>query len=1790
MALDQDYVLGVAVQLQTESIAAFEAQVRAQLESIKPVQIQAVQMAPEQNAQLQKMLAEQQAILDANVQKQKAANEQTLSNWEQRTVSTGQQLDAETKIIQEKLAQQQAIIEASAAKQQASLALTNQGFNESVVTGADGSVLERQQRVLEKYVPALNSATQAQKGFAEQMLVTSDSTGHFLKSMGNIATWSAAIALLYGAGNTVFKGFQDAIHSQQEQVIQGFYYGAQGKNFTPQMSQQTMADAIVLARKYGDEVIKTQEAIGLWAKVTGGDLPASLAMADNALKLNSVTGMNNEEIYRSSVGVLSQYHMALSRTNDLFNVGVGLAFRYAGGIKMVGGESQDAARQMIEGMDKSAAVMSSFGLSMEQSAAMVVTLLHAGNFQSGAQAGQKISQAFDTFRKGASEQALKEMGISTYNNPHFMEQLQADWNKKVGGKSTLGAILEAHVSPFAIEALSTLMGQVNLYNKAYKEAYEYEKSHPLEMAYQKLRLTTAFQFNQLKAGFEGVSITLARGFIPEMQSGMQVLEQFVTWLLVNAHGIDSFIRGFAQIGIVVGAIEVLKLLGSVVLKLGSQWTNLAALSAGSAAQINASANLAAMGMTKQDEAAIAALNSNGMATSEMTQQWKVLAASVGKSVAEIIAEVNQLRIDTAEGASSVVLSEESIGSAMAGVASQVGVESTVVEGYFNGMRTSAESAAIGIREAFAAVIPVIGQVIVFGMIANQIRNWAVSASEHNKLAADKYASQQGNDTLAQQDIASTRAKLVSLDKEIAFHKAFIRQHTPGVSGSINAGNPYLDNPAQIELQAAAITAEEKHKQHILAYLAAVKAHSTHLNPLTSPTAASVQNQIDRAQADALKKMYAVPGGMQDSGGVYTPPNKAAQAAAAQAVNASGDAVKRQADAVRSKIAADEKEIETSRLLIEYTNNHTQAIKSLGDAYAKTMSDMRAALSTDHKAKNQYEYLASISKSIPQRDKYLNEANAMSGTINNLKAQLDELQAKEQSDLYKFGASQMEQHFGGLMGGIKTSMRGLSSDTIPQLDNLHKQINGLLHTVDQLAERFKGTGLGGKFSAWAQALSGDLTAVNNKASNLKTKLDEISHTISGKSSDFQQGISGNNLAMSSGEPWDKQFASSMDSITSKFNSFEQEWEKWAKTPGVDQSQLAGIQSLAQAWEQSSIALAQYNRALAEAKASPAYAAVTALGNDIGSTLTGNVMSMFTQGDQNQITAIESQIAQLEYEKNMLTGQNNLVERNLLEQKIKRLEADKNGIDQRMRHPNFLKQVQEDMVKAIMKGLTDQFTKTLQHAFLDTILPKQQTIQEKANLAIDGNTKIVTTLNSTLTETNNRLGSLANAQVSGSGGGSASNSIYIPGMGNIPLSSGGFGGASASGSSIGSMIAGGALGLGTALPAGSFNFAGPGGSVPSFLSPSASSGSGGALSSIAGPAAGFGFMSAMQPYEANQATSGGSTSGGASSSGGFWSSGKGNVQHIMGALGGISMAVGGYDQGGLSGSLMSGYGLYEALLSAGVGGPIAIPLAAAGFLLSLFHPHYNPSKNPDMYADSGFAQGVADAQGQAYTQATGWVQEDPGLKQQLGGLSQLQYLDAWYNQYPGGNGLNQQGKQLWDEIGHVTGNGKGVGVSGLHQGNVFVSDNNGKTQVGESGNWQTVLQDIDSATNQLYALENENTSGKGTWISVNSYGAGGGASSSFSPWNTPGLSSSDVSAVMSMPYPALGSNASVGTTIDPGSGSPSGGAGGAGYGGGGAGGGYSPMSVTSNIYLNSDLIARQVSAYRIQRETSGFAANY
>jgi TP901 family phage tail tape measure protein len=511
-------------------------------------------------------------VAQTRLTNEKKANAQTETDLK---ASLNNQLSARkqyeesvTAIISKMQAEQTEIVEKAVAQRAAALktavltpTLPN-GTQAGLVSGPDGKVLEEQAKannkalseqnaILKENLPALQENLKATTAVGRAQFVAGENARWFtqgLTNIKNVIAWGASSALVFGAATEAIKGMTDALHAQQEQVIQGFYYSAQGKQFSPMASAETQQAAIDLARKYGEDVVQVQEAIGLWAKSTNGELVPSIQMANEALKMNAVTGMNNEEIYRSTIAVLSQYHQSLEKTHNLWEMSLGLATRYGGGIKALGGESQDAARQMLEGMDSSAAVFAKFGLSVETAAGAVAALIQIGN-KSGSDIGGGLSRALAALDRKGPEKALTDMGIQLHDNLDLLDDLKKKKNDIVansGGKS-LEEVLIGSVSSSAREPLQMLLDNIPEIEKAIDQAKAFEKSDPLGAMFSKIQDTDQFKLNQIKASLESMTIVIGKELLPVIGQFTNMIQAAVPTLLKWAPAIAEVVKDVATV-------------------------------------------------------------------------------------------------------------------------------------------------------------------------------------------------------------------------------------------------------------------------------------------------------------------------------------------------------------------------------------------------------------------------------------------------------------------------------------------------------------------------------------------------------------------------------------------------------------------------------------------------------------------------------------------------------------------------------------------------------------------------------------------------------------------------------------------------------------------------------------------------------------------------------------------------------------------------------------------------------------------------------------------------------------------------------------------------------------------------------------------------------------------------------------------------------------------------------------------------------------------------------------------
>lgn len=242
-----------------------------------------------------------------------------------------------------------------------------------------------------------------------------------------------------------------------------------------------------------------------------------------------------------------------------------------------------------------------------------------------------------------------------------------------------------------------------------------------------------------------------------------------------------------------------------------------------------------------------------------------------------------------------------------------------------------------------------------------------------------------------------------------------------------------------------------------------------------------------------------------------------------------------------------------------------------------------------------------------------------------------------------------------------------------------------------------------------------------------------------------------------------------------------------------------------------------------------------------------------------------------------------------------------------------------------------------------------------------------------------------------------------------------------------------------------------------------------------------MANSNPFETMLSNTSGSTVslGGAMDVIGLSAALGGGIGNAEGASDGAAAQAVHAENGEIGGAL----GAATAMLLAGPAGWAAVALMGLGGGLlggaggGLIGPHMNETNNPDQFSDNDFAQMVANAQGSAYTQASGNVSEDSTLSSQLNGQTELQYIDAFVTSHPGGQGLTGDQLATWQQAAALTDNGQAVGEHGLSNGNIGLSDSMDNTApliAGTDMNWQDLGNKIDSLTSSIQQL-NQTTAG-------------------------------------------------------------------------------------------------------------------
>ena len=630
--------------------------------------------------------------------------------------------------------------------------------------------------------------------------------------------------------------------------------------------------------------------------------------------------------------------------------------------------------------------------------------------------------------------------------------------------------------------------------------------------------------------------------------------------------------------------------------------------------------------------------------------------------------------------------------------------------------------------------------------------------------------------------------------------------------------------------------------------------------------------------------------------------------------------------------------------------------------------------------------------------------------------------------------------------------------------------------------------------------------------------------------------GEALGKSLGAPsWMQSYREEIAKIGKEAEQAAEKVQDFARIFGANNSQVQQLQAEDALWLKVEQDIADYNERVAAIKDSDIFQATEAGLNALVAGLESDAFkNLFNvTGQENAITATKDYINALEQQKEVINttydesrwhsamdNANRALALYLLDQQIKKEKEYQQAQQWKAEHPSLLVAAAQDFTKNAFQNILKQFTSgTMANLFnlkpdakLTADYQAYQSATTLFGIKVDAFVQAVTNkmpggagpagaypagtepsqmnaqdANTTMMDmmfgpgynSSSPMGGALYGSDYSAGGDSMATALGVSLTGPTP------GGSTVAGNSILSNALGGGLQsfVGTAASAlGLFNMGvgGSGGSqgLKTF----------GTLTSMLGQGVGS-FGSSMAAVGAQQGNATEVSQGQGLQQAGQWAGAGGNIISSFGTStdSGIGSVIGG-GAGAFLGSIIPGIGTaLGATLGSALGGAIG----------GLFGPHINNTNNPDMYANNGFAQAWANINGVAGTAANGTVQENPLVSQELGGQSEMQYLDQWVNQHPGGAGLSGASLSEWQQVYKLTQGGTATGISGLHNGQMGVEGAQGQTM---TQNWQSLQTTIQDTTQAVLTFQNALNATPEALVSLNMFGSSGG----FFPyaWNTPG----------------------------------------------------------------------------------------
>lgn len=251
---------------------------------------------------------------------------------------------------------------------------------------------------------------------------------------------------------------------------------------------------------------------------------------------------------------------------------------------------------------------------------------------------------------------------------------------------------------------------------------------------------------------------------------------------------------------------------------------------------------------------------------------------------------------------------------------------------------------------------------------------------------------------------------------------------------------------------------------------------------------------------------------------------------------------------------------------------------------------------------------------------------------------------------------------------------------------------------------------------------------------------------------------------------------------------------------------------------------------------------------------------------------------------------------------------------------------------------------------------------------------------------------------------------------------------------------------------------------------------------------------------------------------------SLGRVTSGISGISSAISGYEQGGISGGLQTGMGI-SSLISAIAPhfGPAGIAISVVAGLVSALSHHDDPAKMADKYNTVPYGQGLADLTGKSAGANGTTFTTSASVYDQTNGKGQLGYIEQILSKGKPGYMSQAQYDSLVKEF----------GISATGAGSVEHGKNIGQERItgasGTDGQFRSYTQLNADATSALAQIQSKIGQTLAPIISMNAYGAGPGYKGN--PNNMIGLSAQEMALTTKARLYGINSSQQGNSIVDP-----------------------------------------------------------